>query len=347
MSEQQAEQTSGETGSLNPTPSGSRSADADGAPVAVSAPEISVVDSPPIAPDHEAPKLDELKAEAPKIEVTRPKAEAPRIEVTKAEAPKVEAPKAEAPKAEAPRLKRPRLKRPSRGASLPRWRPSWRWRWWRVRSAARWRPRVSDILSAWRRRPRLRTARSKPPWRGSMPISSRSRPISNTPPRWVSPVQQDQRPPRQAREGAGRVRPRKLAKLTEAVDKLRAAPAAAPVPLLPRPLRPRTSPARLAPPAGGARVGCGRTQGRSRQAADGRRLGPDRCRLWRRADRKSARILRSLCRRLRSRSRPDRRDPPPGRPLGGRDQQGPDRARCRNRQHQGASPRCEASFPLE
>ncbi|MFY9957970.1 MAG: hypothetical protein WAK54_33390 [Bradyrhizobium sp.] len=104
MSEQQAEQTRGETGSLNPTPSGSRSADADGAPVAVSAPEISVVDSPPIAPDHEAPELDELKAEAPKIEVTRPKAEAPRIEVTKAEAPKVEAPKVEAPKAEATKV---------------------------------------------------------------------------------------------------------------------------------------------------------------------------------------------------------------------------------------------------
>jgi hypothetical protein len=104
VSEQQAEQTRGETGSLNPTPSGSRSADADGAPVAVSAPEISVVDSPPIAPDHEAPELDELKAEAPKIEVTRPKAEAPRIEVTKAEAPKVEAPKVEAPKAEATKV---------------------------------------------------------------------------------------------------------------------------------------------------------------------------------------------------------------------------------------------------
>jgi hypothetical protein len=84
VSEQQAEQTSVETGSLNPTSSGSPSSGATSAPVAASAPEISVVDSPPIAPDHEAPKADELKAGAP------------RIEVIKAEAPKVEAPKIEA-----------------------------------------------------------------------------------------------------------------------------------------------------------------------------------------------------------------------------------------------------------
>ena len=91
MSEQQAEQTNGETGSLSVGPSGSLSSDANSAPVTASAPEISVVDSPPIAPDHEVPKVDELKVEAPKIEVT--KAEAPKIEVTKAEAPKVEATK--------------------------------------------------------------------------------------------------------------------------------------------------------------------------------------------------------------------------------------------------------------
>jgi hypothetical protein len=104
VSEQQAEQTSGETGSLNPTPSGSPSSDANGAAVAASAPEISVVDSPPIAPDHEAPKVDKLKAEAPKIEVT--KAEAPKVEVPKIEAPKIEVAKAEATKAEATKPRR-------------------------------------------------------------------------------------------------------------------------------------------------------------------------------------------------------------------------------------------------
>jgi hypothetical protein len=75
VSEQQAEQISGETGSLNPAPSGFPSFDAHSEPVAASAPEISVVDSPPIAPDQEAPKADVPKLEAPKVEVT--KAEAP------------------------------------------------------------------------------------------------------------------------------------------------------------------------------------------------------------------------------------------------------------------------------
>jgi hypothetical protein len=96
VSEQQAEQSSGETGSLSVGPSGSLSSDANSSPVAASAPEISVVDSPPIAPDHEVPKVDELKAEAPKIEVT--KAEAPKVDATKVEATKVEGPKVEATK---------------------------------------------------------------------------------------------------------------------------------------------------------------------------------------------------------------------------------------------------------
>jgi hypothetical protein len=104
VSEQQAEQTSVESGSLNPTPSGSPSSDATSAPVAASAPEISVVDSPPIAPDHEAPKADELKAGAPRIEVI--KAEAPKVEAPKAEAPTIEVTKAEATEVEATKPRR-------------------------------------------------------------------------------------------------------------------------------------------------------------------------------------------------------------------------------------------------
>ncbi len=82
MSEQQAEQTSGETGSLSAGSSDTQFSPTQSEPVAAVAPEISVVESPPIAPDHEKPKAD-----APKVE-----------------APKVEAPKVEAPEAETPRL---------------------------------------------------------------------------------------------------------------------------------------------------------------------------------------------------------------------------------------------------
>ena len=87
MSEQQAEQTSGETGSLSAGPFDSPSSDTRSEQVTASAPEISVVESPLIAPDHEAPVADEPKAEA-----------------VKAEAVKVEAAKVEAPKADAVRL---------------------------------------------------------------------------------------------------------------------------------------------------------------------------------------------------------------------------------------------------
>jgi hypothetical protein len=91
VSEQQAEQTSGETGSLDAGPSGSQSSDAKSEPVTASAPEISVVESPQIAPDHEAPKADEPKPEAPRAET--PKLETPKLETAKAEPPKAEAPR--------------------------------------------------------------------------------------------------------------------------------------------------------------------------------------------------------------------------------------------------------------
>ncbi len=114
----------------------------------------------------------------------------------------------------------------------------------------------------------------------------------------------------------------KIAKLSETVDKLRAAPAAAPVPVAAGAGRGEGC-HRLGFALGGS---AGNTaQGRSRQVADGRRLDTARCRQWRRPDRRPAGHLRSLCRRSRAGARPDRRHPPPGRPLGGRDQQGLDR----------------------
>jgi hypothetical protein len=90
VSEQQAEQTSGETGSLNPTPSVPVTSHAKIGSVAASAPQISFVEAPPIVPDHEALAADEPTAEAPKIEVT--KAEGPNAEGPKAEAIAVMAP---------------------------------------------------------------------------------------------------------------------------------------------------------------------------------------------------------------------------------------------------------------
>jgi hypothetical protein len=87
VSEQQAEQTSGETGSLNAGPAAPHSPDAPAEPV------TAAVEAPATAPEAaaEAPKV-----EAPKVEMS--KADAPKAEAAKAEAPKVEAPKADAPR---------------------------------------------------------------------------------------------------------------------------------------------------------------------------------------------------------------------------------------------------------
>jgi hypothetical protein len=102
VSDQQAEQTSGETGSLSAGLCVSPSSEARSEPLAACAPEISVVEAPPLAPDHEAPK-----AAAPKVEV--PKVEAPKIEVAKVEGPKVEGPKVEGPKVEGPKVEGPKV----------------------------------------------------------------------------------------------------------------------------------------------------------------------------------------------------------------------------------------------
>jgi hypothetical protein len=77
VSEQMAEQSSGEPGSLHAGPDVPHSQGARGAPVAASVQETESpesVDSPRIAPDHEAPKTDAPKAEAPKVEASEPAA---------------------------------------------------------------------------------------------------------------------------------------------------------------------------------------------------------------------------------------------------------------------------------
>jgi hypothetical protein len=84
VSEHQADQTSGEPGSLGAGPDAPISSDAQGQPVAASAPEK--IEAPDLVPAQGA------AAETPKVE-------AEKAEVEKPEAAKVEAPKADAPRA--------------------------------------------------------------------------------------------------------------------------------------------------------------------------------------------------------------------------------------------------------
>src|SRR5450631_2479962 len=107
MSEQMADQTSGESGSLKAALS---SLETPSTPFAVSAmesvPETTNVDSPKLSPEQGGPgetrKVDTAKADAPKADA--PKAEAPKADVPKADVPKAEARKPDAPKADARRM---------------------------------------------------------------------------------------------------------------------------------------------------------------------------------------------------------------------------------------------------
>jgi hypothetical protein len=110
VSEQQAEPTSGESGSVGTGPAVPPSSDAPGEPVAVSAPEK--VESPGLAPGQgdadkaDAPKADLPRAGAPKADA--PKADAPRADALKADAPKADAPKGEASELDAAKADAPR-----------------------------------------------------------------------------------------------------------------------------------------------------------------------------------------------------------------------------------------------
>jgi len=100
VSEQQPEPISGETGSVGAGPVAPDMI-APSEPTAAAA--AAIVESPLLAPEQEetAPKPDAPKVEAPKVEA--PKVEAPKVEAPKVEAPKVEASKPEAPKVEVPK----------------------------------------------------------------------------------------------------------------------------------------------------------------------------------------------------------------------------------------------------
>jgi len=85
VSEQQAEPSSGETGSLGAGPAVPPSSDASSEPKAASASET--IESPDLAPGQgDAPKADAPKADAPKADA--PKADAPKLDAPKADAPR-------------------------------------------------------------------------------------------------------------------------------------------------------------------------------------------------------------------------------------------------------------------
>ncbi len=86
MSEQQAEQTHGESGSFDASPTVPASSKAASEASAAAALAVSVLQSPATAPDHEAPRVETPKAEAPKVEPG--KVEPGKLEVSKPEMPR-------------------------------------------------------------------------------------------------------------------------------------------------------------------------------------------------------------------------------------------------------------------
>jgi hypothetical protein len=98
VSEQQSEPTKGETGSVGTGPA---APDMSAASEHLMAAKPSLVESPKLAPDQEATSP---KPDAPKVEATQAEVEAPKIEAPKVEAAKVEAVKAETAKVEPPRI---------------------------------------------------------------------------------------------------------------------------------------------------------------------------------------------------------------------------------------------------
>jgi hypothetical protein len=104
VSEQNTEHTSGEPGSLSAGPVVSISADAHGEPAAAphETPEVKSADSAP----RQGGAAETAEVDAPKAELARPDAsepDAPKADTPKADTPKADAPNADAPRADAPR----------------------------------------------------------------------------------------------------------------------------------------------------------------------------------------------------------------------------------------------------
>ena len=165
----------------------------------------------------------------------------------------------------------------SASAGSRRSRPWWRWRPWRARSAARWRPQVCRMLSAATSQAPAAPARWKPPSRGSMPTSQALKTgVEHTSKLGMNQFNKtserlDKVEKAQAEPAA------KLAKLSETVDKLRAAAGCG---ARRRGRRAAQAPARKSPvdridrrPAAAA----ARRRSRRRPRQDGSRAG---CRRW-------------------------------------------------------------------
>jgi len=104
VSDQQSQPTSGETGTLGAAPA-VPAMPAPGEPVTPAAETEAArlaPDQEEISPKPDAPKVDAVELEAPKVEAV--KAEAPKMDAPKIEAPKIDAPKIDAVKPEAPRF---------------------------------------------------------------------------------------------------------------------------------------------------------------------------------------------------------------------------------------------------
>jgi hypothetical protein len=106
VSEQQAEPNSGETGSLDAGPAVPSSLGASSEPKATLTQDK--IESPDLAPGQgDAAKADASKADASKTdapEADAPKVDAPKMDALKADGPKAEIPEVGAPKADAPRI---------------------------------------------------------------------------------------------------------------------------------------------------------------------------------------------------------------------------------------------------
>ena len=339
MSDQQPQPTSGETGTLGAGPA---------------APDTPAPSEPvTAAAEVEAAKL------APEQEETSPKPDAPKVDAVKMEAPKVEAPKAEAPKIDAPKIDAVKPEAPRFPGNVTIMSPGDR-----VGADAKAAPAegssgkrrfgamaavvalatVAGALGGALATAGIGKLMAGDSAQASAQASVKDSALEASVARIDAEIvalkaglehnskattgQFNKASDRLDKVEKAQAEPAaKLAKLSETVDKLRAAQASATTAAAaPAPAKEVTgSIPQQAAAAACAVCACGSVQARSCPAADRRRLGIAGRRQWQRPDREPPRHVRGLCRRSHPRSRPCRRHSQAGRPLGGRDQQGPDR----------------------
>ena len=344
MSDQQPQPTSGETGTLGAGPA-APDTPAPSEPVTAAA----EVEAAKLAPDQEetspkpdAPKVDAVTMEAPKVEA--PKAEAPKMEAPKIDPPKIDAVKPEAPRfpgnvtimSPGERVGADAKAAPAEGSSGKRR--------FGAMAAVVALATVAGALGGALATAGIGKLMAGDSAQASAQVSAKDSALEASVARIDAEIvalkaglehnskattgQLNKASDRLDKVEKAQAEPAaKLAKLSETVDKLRAAQASATtVAAAPAPAKDVTGTIpQQAAAAAAAACACGSVQARSCPAADRRRLGIAGRRQWQRPDREPPRHVRGLCRRSDPRSRPCRRHSQAGRPLGGRDQQGPDR----------------------